>query len=220
MNKAFTKEADFDPMAELIIRPLPVLPPGVLNYITPAGAAAMIEELRELERERRPVILAELTSRVEAGQQEEKEHGMLRARLYQLEEQIRFLKGRVGSFEVVPSRDAVDGPIRFGDRVVVMDPDGEEHSYTIVGADEADAGAQPREFAACQAVEGPTRYGNAPTRRPTRAVEEREERSLARAARAHQGHRFTLGDAEVDIAQRGLPAMLVIGERNTREVEV
>jgi len=43
MNKAFTKEADFDPLAELIIRPLPVLPPWVKNYITPAGAAAMTD---------------------------------------------------------------------------------------------------------------------------------------------------------------------------------
>ena len=138
MNKAFTKESDFDPMAELIIRPLPVLPPGVKNYITPAGAAAMIDELRELERERRPVIVEELTWRAEAGRQEEKEHGMLRARLYQIEEQMRFLKGRIGMFEVVSPRSTTDGRVRFGDRVVATDLEGERHVYTIVGADEAD----------------------------------------------------------------------------------
>jgi len=125
-------------MAELIIRPLPVLPPGVKNYITPAGAAAMTGELRELQRERRPAIVDELTRRAEAGLQEEKEHGMLRARLYQVEEQMRFLEGRISAFEVVPPRSIVDGRVRFGDRVVVVDPEGTRHTYTIVGADEAD----------------------------------------------------------------------------------
>ncbi len=138
MNKAFTKEADFDPLAELIIRPLPVLPPGVKNYITPAGAAAMTDELRELERERRPTIVAELTRRAEGGLTEEKEHGMLRARLYQIEEQMRFLKGRISTFEVVEPRSSAGGNVRFGDRVVAVDPEGHQHFYTIVGADEAD----------------------------------------------------------------------------------
>lgn len=138
MNKAFTKESDFDPMAELVIRPLPVLPPGVKNYITPAGAAAMTGELQELERERRPTIVAELTRRTEAGLQEEKEHGMLRARLYQIEEQMRFLKGRISSFEIVAPRESADGQVRFGDRVVAADHEGERHRYKIVGADEAD----------------------------------------------------------------------------------
>lgn len=138
MNKAFTKEADFDPLAELIIRPLPVLPPGVKNYITPLGAVAMTDELRELERERRPAIVAELTRRTEAGLQEEKEHGMLRARLFQIEEQMRFLKGRISTFEVVAPRRLAEGPVRFGDRVVAVDAEGGRHIYTIVGADEAE----------------------------------------------------------------------------------
>jgi transcription elongation factor GreB len=138
MNKAFTRESDFDPAAELIIRPLPTLPPGVKNYITPAGAAAMADELRALEMDQRPAVLAELTRLTEAGRQEDKEHGMLRARRQQLEDQIRFVKERIGSFEVVPVRETSDGTVRFGDRVVAVDPDGVEHVYVIVGADEAD----------------------------------------------------------------------------------
>jgi transcription elongation GreA/GreB family factor len=39
---------------------------------------------------------------------------------------------------VVPPRQASDGTVRFGDRVVALDPEGIEHTYVIVGADEAD----------------------------------------------------------------------------------
>jgi transcription elongation factor GreB len=141
MNKAFTRESDFDPEAELVIRPLPVLPPGVKNYITPAGAAEMSEELRELERERLPALLAKLTELAETGQREEKEHSMLRAQRRQLEDQIRFLKERIGSFEIVAPRPDPGAVVRFGDCVVALDGDGNEYRYTIVGADEADPAA-------------------------------------------------------------------------------
>ena len=63
---------------------------------------------------------------------------MLRSRLRQVEDQMRDLQDRIASFEVVAPRESADGPIRFGDRVVAVDPEGKEHAYMIVGADEAD----------------------------------------------------------------------------------
>ena len=51
---------------------------------------------------------------------------------------MRDLQERIAGFEVVAPRESADGPVRFGDRVVVIDPEGEEHTYMIVGADEAD----------------------------------------------------------------------------------
>ncbi len=138
MNKAFTRESDFDPAAELSIRPLPVLPPGVKNYITPEGAETLREELHDLELRQRPAVLAELTRLAEAGLQGEKEHAILRSRRHQLEQQMALLRERVGSFEVVEPRTESDGVVRFGDRVRALDEDGTAHTYVIVGADEAD----------------------------------------------------------------------------------
>lgn len=141
MNKAFTRESDYDPTAELIVRPLPVLPAGVKNYITPAGAEALRRELDELAADRLPQVLGQLSAMAEAGLQEEREHKVLQVRRRQIEEQIRHLRERLSTLEVVASRTESDGPVRFGDRVVAEDPDGNEHSYTIVGVDEADPGA-------------------------------------------------------------------------------
>ena len=146
MNKAFTKEADYDPTAELVIRPLPVLPSGVKNYITPAGAETLRAEARELESARLSLV-EELSRRANEGQQEDKEHKILQAGLRQLDEQIRHLNERVGSVEVVAPRDDPnvtinhEDRVRFGDCLVAANPDGTEHVYTIVGVDEADAAA-------------------------------------------------------------------------------
>lgn len=138
MSKAFTKESDYDPTAELVIRPLPVLPSGAKNYITPTGAEALEAQLHELREELRPKLLEELADRVEAGTQEDKEHKMLQARLQKLEERIRHLEERISTLEIVPHRSDPEGPVRFGDCVVAEDRDGREHVYTIVGVDEAD----------------------------------------------------------------------------------
>ena len=38
MNKAFTKESDYDELAETVVEPVDPLPPDVPNYVTPEGA--------------------------------------------------------------------------------------------------------------------------------------------------------------------------------------
>lgn len=46
MTKAFTKESDYDPTAEVVARPLPVLPSGVKSYFTLAGAEESLQARR------------------------------------------------------------------------------------------------------------------------------------------------------------------------------
>ena len=75
MNKAFTKESDFDPGLEVSIRPRNMLPTGVKNYITPSGARRL--------------------------RQEEAEHRADQHRLRELDEQIRWLGERVAGLEVI-----------------------------------------------------------------------------------------------------------------------
>ncbi|HJO04817.1 MAG TPA: GreA/GreB family elongation factor [Acidobacteriota bacterium] len=138
MNKAFTKESDFDPGLEVSIRPRNVLPAGVKNYITPAGARRLRRELTALVEVERPRLATELSRRVEAGRQEEAEHRADQHRLHELDEQIRWLSERVAGLEVIDPAQHAGNQVRFGATVTVIDPDGAERVYTIVGVDEAD----------------------------------------------------------------------------------
>jgi transcription elongation GreA/GreB family factor len=47
MSKAFTREDDDAPEPQPLIRNIPVLPPGVKNLITPAGAESLRRELAQ-----------------------------------------------------------------------------------------------------------------------------------------------------------------------------
>ena len=138
MNKAFTKESDFDPGLEVSIRPRNVLPTGVKNYITPSGARRLRQELAMLADVERPRLATELSRRVEAGRQEEAEHRADQHRLRELDEQIRWLGERVAGLEVIDPAQQNGDRARFGATVTVMDSEGEERVYTIVGVDEAE----------------------------------------------------------------------------------
>jgi transcription elongation factor GreB len=123
MNKAFTDEEADDLPA--IVRPRAPLPPGVPNYVTARGLAALHAELAGFAAER---------TRVEALVNEKERGralGVLALRRTELEE-------RIASAEVVvPSSDAGE-VVRFGASVRVAG-EGGERRYRIVGVDEADA---------------------------------------------------------------------------------
>ncbi len=138
MNKAFTKESDFDASLEVSFRPRNVLSVGVKNYITPAGARRLRQELATLGDVERPRLTAELSRRVDAGRQDEAEHRADQHRLHELDEQIRWLSERVAGLEVIDPTQQARDRVRFGATVNVIAADGEERTYTIVGVDEAE----------------------------------------------------------------------------------
>ncbi len=107
VSKAFTRESDQD---EPVVLPLRTpLPPGVKNYITPAGAARLQAELARLE-----------------AQPPSPER----------EARMRQLREIVGSL-VIAEPPVEQDTIRFGAEVVVQRASGTER-YKLVGVDETD----------------------------------------------------------------------------------
>lgn len=141
MNKAFTKESDYDPSLDVVARPRDVLPPGVPNYVTAAGAALLRSELRQLVDAVRPAITDRLSELAATGRREDPDHADARRRLREVDRQIVWLDERIQGLEVVDPAAGDPDRVRFGARVTVLDDEDEERSWRIVGIDEADPAA-------------------------------------------------------------------------------
>ena len=120
MSKAFTKEDDDAPEAEVSRWDRPRVPPGVRNLVTPDGLKSWQEEL------------ARLVALEEAGGVDPAKEPVTRDRIQQLRAYLR---------SAVPTAPppAGDDRIRFGADVTVRNPNGEQTQYRIVGVDEVDA---------------------------------------------------------------------------------
>jgi transcription elongation factor GreB len=113
VSRAFVKEDTEE--APVVPRRAP-LPEGVRNYVTPRGLELLRSELEAL--------VAELKAQTESV--------VLHARIAELE-------ARITSAEPV---DPAQGPadvVHFGTRVTIRSADETEHTYRIVGVDEANA---------------------------------------------------------------------------------
>jgi len=115
MSRAFVKEGDgeSDPNA------LPELPISEHpNYVTPRGMMLLRARLNEAGREMQALDRAV-----------ERAH---------VQREMRWLQARIlGAITIAPERQPADR-VAFGARVEVVDDDGREHRYRIVGEDEAD----------------------------------------------------------------------------------
>lgn len=139
MSKAFTKESDgTDDTDEAEDVPPPV-PAHVKNYMTPAGFAALQEELRQLLRVERPKIV-EIVAWA-AGNGDRSENGDYiygKKRLREIDRRIRYLTKSLDSAEVVdPARQQNLTQVFFGATVTYAREDDSEHTVTLVGVDEA-----------------------------------------------------------------------------------
>ena len=111
--------------------------PTASPYITPAGFAALQQELDETWVRRREVVAALSAAAAEGDRSENAEYIYRKKELAGIDRRIRYLKKRLPTLRVVrekPSGDAV----YFGATVAVRDDDGNAHEYRIVGADEAE----------------------------------------------------------------------------------
>jgi transcription elongation factor GreB len=123
MSKAFTNEETAP--EPLLVPARSPLPAGVPNYVTPRGLELLKAEKQQLELAR-----AALDS-----MQDDSERALAlaasAARLAELDQ-------RLSSAELVePSALAAD-VVRFGSKVTLVDAEGRERRYEIVGVDEAD----------------------------------------------------------------------------------
>lgn len=126
MSKAFTREDDNAPELPDLPPLTSTLAPGAKNYITPAGAQKLRDELQKLVEVVRPE-LAEASDDLDAKRQ-----------LARLDQRIMQLEESLQSAEIVPAPAGPTDVVRFGATVAVRESDGTETSYRIVGVDETD----------------------------------------------------------------------------------
>ena len=138
MNKAFTRESDGDDEEEL--EASLQLPVGTRNYITPGGYAHIKDELDHLLRTERPqVVDAVHWAALNGDRSENGDYIYGKRRLREIDRRIRFLTKRLDLAEVVdPARQENADQVFFGATVTILDEQGEEQTYQIVGVDETD----------------------------------------------------------------------------------
>jgi transcription elongation factor GreB len=134
MSRAFVDEDAVANRGEDVAPLKSPLPPGVRNYMTPAGAARQASELRELQIERRPALAAKAAS--------EPSPGPARRALGECDRRIAYLSRMQTLLEVVdPAEQRSRNRVRFGATVTVRQSPEGERRVRIVGVDEAEPGS-------------------------------------------------------------------------------
>lgn len=138
MNKAFVRESEGDDDEE--VEPSLKLPAGTRNYITPAGHDRLRTELEHLVKRERPHVVEIVSWAASNGDRSENgDYIYGKRRLREIDRRIRFLSKRLDVAEVIdPLRQGDNDQIFFGATVTIVDTNGVENTYTIVGVDETD----------------------------------------------------------------------------------
>ena len=113
------------------------------NYITPAGLAVLRAEYDQLLGEERPRIVDVVSWA--AGNGDRSENGDYiygRKRLREIDRRLGWLAKRMKAAKVIdPAQQGDRTRIWFGATVTIADPDDNQRTLTLIGDDEADAGA-------------------------------------------------------------------------------
>ena len=113
MSRAFVNESASENSEHLAPELRIPLPPGAKNYVTPAGATRLQEELDQLLAAAQP-------------------------RLPEVERRIQYLVRMRAIMEVVAPPEPPVTRVTFGTEVTVRESGGVERRYRIVGVDESD----------------------------------------------------------------------------------
>jgi transcription elongation factor GreB len=114
-----------------------------LNYITPDGFRRLREEYEALYGGERPKLLETIAWAAANGDRSENaDYQYGRRRLREVDRRINFLARRMKEAKVTdPARQPDKSRAWFGATVTLADEDDNERVVTLVGEDEADAGA-------------------------------------------------------------------------------
>ena len=118
-------------------------PPGEVSspLITADGLDLLKRELDELWTVRRPEVVAAITAAAAEGDRSENAEYIYRKKqLAEIDRRVRYLSKRIPILRPARELPGDQSAIYFGAWFSVVDDDGSEHSYRIVGADETDAG--------------------------------------------------------------------------------
>ena len=113
------------------------------NFITPAGYKALREEYEALFAGERPKLLETIAWAAANGDRSENaDYQYGRRRLREIDRRINFLSKRMASAKVTdPARQPDRSRAWFGATVTLADEDDNARVVTLIGEDEADAGA-------------------------------------------------------------------------------
>jgi transcription elongation factor GreB len=124
LSKAFTREETEGPELPEVVRPVSVLPPGAINYMTADGAERLRAERARLVETERPRLVAAKDS------ESKQKLALIDQRIYQLEQSLQ-------SAQVVSHLKGPAPSVTFGATVTIDGPEGRER-FVIVGVDETD----------------------------------------------------------------------------------
>ena len=129
-------------MIQVVSRYRPSEKPGS-QFITPAGAARLKQELDELWRVERPRVTQAVSEAAAQGDRSENaEYTYGKRRLREIDRRIGYLAKVMKQAKVVdPAAQPTRDQVRFGATVELADEDDNRRKLTIVGDDEADASA-------------------------------------------------------------------------------
>lgn len=138
MSKAFVPEND-----QLQEPELPEqgenLPKEFKNYMTPAGAARLKAELRQLLYEERPELVKVVQWAASNGDRSENgDYIYGKRRLREIDRRIRFLTHRLEIAVIVDPAQQSSDRVLFGARVTICNEEENQKTYQIVGIDEAE----------------------------------------------------------------------------------
>jgi transcription elongation factor GreB len=110
------------------------------QFITPAGAARLKQELDELWKVERPRVTQAVSEAAAQGDRSENaEYTYGKKRLREIDRRVRFLRKRLDGMTVVDKQPTDRSRVYFGAWVTLEDDDGKQIRHRIVGPDEFDA---------------------------------------------------------------------------------
>jgi transcription elongation factor GreB len=125
-------------MIHVVSRYRPAEKPGS-QFITPAGAARLKQELDELWRVERPRVTQAVSEAAAQGDRSENaEYTYGKRRLREIDRRVRFLRKRLDGMTIVDKPASDRTRIFFGAWVTLEDEAGARHLHRIVGPDEFD----------------------------------------------------------------------------------
>lgn len=107
------------------------------NYITREGWDILERELRFLWKEERPKVTQQVSDAAALGDRSENaEYIYGKKRLREIDRRVRFLTKRLDQLQVVYPSEQQYGKVFFGAWVTLLDEEGVEARYQLVGPDE------------------------------------------------------------------------------------
>lgn len=109
------------------------------NYITPSGLKRLKDEYHQLMHVERPKVVEIVAWAASNGDRSENADYLYgKKRLREIDSRVRFLTKRIEDAELVDPAQMSGETVLFGATVTLINEDGEEIRYQIVGVDEFD----------------------------------------------------------------------------------